>query len=437
MATIKFVIFEGKAKENGECRVYCQISHKRKTSCIPTDVYVLPQHFHATRIMSGRNGDQNAGLKNIKLNGLENGYINRMYILGDKVDGMDILAIRKFLVSKSDIFYISDFFKYTEKRILELTEMKKMGTIGPLTATLARVREFHKKKYIDFSEITVKFLEEFISYYAQKEYKKNTIATYLAYIRAMFNDAIDEYNTNIACPIITNYPFRRIKIEWGKTINRNLGINTICQIRDSNFPTNKMEYARDMFMLQLYLMGINTKDLFYLTHKNLVSDRLQFNRHKTGHFYNMKVEPEAMKIINKYKGEKYLLWFADYCNLERNPNYKPHSRRSEFQYADSATFNKMLNEQLHKIKEYLELSLSESLTTYFSRHSFASIMREIGVSKDDISLCLGHKDPEQNLQVSSIYINEDFIKADIANRKFIDFINQNKYIPQKNKIECC
>jgi hypothetical protein len=52
-------------------------------------------------------------------------------------------------------------------------------------------------------------------------------------------------------------------------------------------------------------------------------------------------------------------------------------------------------------------------------------MREIGISKDDISLCLGHKEPEQNLQISGIYINEDYEKADIANRKFIDKLNKN------------
>jgi hypothetical protein len=50
-------------------------------------------------------------------------------------------------------------------------------------------------------------------------------------------------------------------------------------------------------------------------------------------------------------------------------------------------------------------------------------MREIGVSRDDISLCLGHKDPEQNLKISGIYINEDYQKADFANRKLIDYIN--------------
>jgi hypothetical protein len=75
-------------------------------------------------------------------------------------------------------------------------------------------------------------------------------------------------------------------------------------------------------MLQMYLFGTNTKDLFYMKHENMVNGRLQFNRHKTDRFYNIKLEPEALEIIEKYKGEKHLMWFADNCHLYRNAGYK-------------------------------------------------------------------------------------------------------------------
>ena len=80
---------------------------------------------------------------------------------------------------------------------------------------------------------------------------------------------------------------------------------------------------------------------------------------------------------------------------------------------------------LKSIREDLKLILPTELTTYYTRHSFASLMREIGISKDTISLALGHKDVEQNLKTSGIYINEDFSELDIANRELIDFINSD------------
>jgi integrase len=82
----------------------------------------------------------------------------------------------------------------------------------------------------------------------------------------------------------------------------------------------------------------------------------------------------------------------------------------------------MLNVQLKTVEMRLELKLPTSFTTYFARHSFATIMREIGISKDDISLCLGHINQEQNLRTSGIYIKEDFLRMDVANRKLFDFI---------------
>jgi len=81
---------------------------------------------------------------------------------------------------------------------------------------MERVKEFNKRPTLNFSEITPDFLEQFCAYYLRKNYKLNTVAIYCRYIRTMFNLAIDEYNVNIASPVILNYPFRKFKIttDW-------------------------------------------------------------------------------------------------------------------------------------------------------------------------------------------------------------------------------
>lgn len=71
----------------------------------------------------------------------------------------------------------------------------------------------------------------------------------------------------------------------------------------------------------------------------------------------------------------------------------------------------MFNQQLRKIADLLDIETDGNLTTYFSHYSFASLMRDIGISKDDI----GHREPEHNLITTGIYISEDYRKADIAN----------------------
>ena len=421
MATLKLIILSKRAKQSGECNIFVQVTQNSKSVWIKTDIFVLPGNFHDTKVVGGKNGDRNAQIKNIRLSEILTAYSRTLLDNSEKIETLDVKAVKAFLTKGSDSS-ITDFFKFTELRLSELKKAGNRGTFVPLTNMLRLVKEYHAQPALNFSDITPRFLEQFASFYMRKGHKINSVAVYMRYIRSMFNDAIDEYNVNLKNPVILNYPFRKFKIETEATQNRNLQIETIRCIRDFKAISKREEIASDVFMLQMYLAGVNIKDLFYLQPASIVAGRLQFSRFKTGRFYNIKIEPEAQNILDKYKGEKYLLWFADHCNGERKSNNIPHSRKTTMQYANEGAFNKMLNAQLKTIESRLELKLPTPLTTYFARHSFATIMREIGISKDDISLCLGHINPEQNLKTSGIYIKEDFKRMDIANRQLIDFI---------------
>jgi len=421
MATLKPIILHNQSKKAGECNIYIRVTSHRTVVSIKTDIFVLPDNFRDSKVIGGKNGDRNAQIKNIRISEILTKYEREILDNPTKTDQLDALALKNFLIAGPER-YITDFFKFTEVRLEQLKKSDKKSTIAFLSNTLERVKEFHKRPSLNFSEITPDFLEQFCAYYLRKNYKMNTVAIYCRYIRTMFNLAIDEYNVNIASPVILNYPFRKFKIATEPTQNRNLSIDIIRAIRDFKTISKREEITRDIFMLQMFLAGINIKDLFYLKPAAVIDNRLQFSRFKTGRFYNIKIEPEAQEIMNKYKGEKYLLWFADYCMEERSGNSIKHSHKTEFQYANQVAFNKMLNVHLKTVEDRLKLKLASPLTTYWARHSFATVMREIGISKDDISLCLGHINPEQNLRTSGIYIKEDFLRMDIANRKLIDFI---------------
>lgn len=69
------------------------------------------------------------------------------------------------------------------------------------------------------------------------------------------------------------------------------------------------EKYRNFFMLIFYLIGIgiNIIDLCNLKKEQLVNGRIEYIRAKTHKLYSIKVEPEAQSIIDKYKGDEYLL----------------------------------------------------------------------------------------------------------------------------------
>ena len=62
-------------------------------------------------------------------------------------------------------------------------------------------------------------------------------------------------------------------------------------------------------MLIFYLAGINAVDLFHL--KEITNGFIEYRRAKTGRLYTIRVEPEAMEIIERYRGKNYLLNILD------------------------------------------------------------------------------------------------------------------------------
>jgi integrase len=104
-----------------------------------------------------------------------------------------------------------------------------------------------------------------------------------------------------------------------------------------------------------------------------------------------------MKIIDKYKGNQYLL-----CWREKYTNYHG--------------FTKQIDKHSHIIGEIIEIP---SLTTYYMRHSWATIAAQLDIPKETIAAALGH----EGNTVTDIYINFDVQKIDKANREVIDYLN--------------
>ena len=63
------------------------------------------------------------------------------------------------------------------------------------------------------------------------------------------------------------------------------------------------------------------------------------------------------------------------------------------------------------------------LTTYYARHSWASIASSLDIPIETISAGLGH---EYGNRITAIYINYDYRKVDLANRKVIDWVLYGK-----------
>lgn len=239
---------------------------------------------------------------------------------------------------------------------------------------------------VKFEDIKVMWLEEFEDFLSQTA-GANANAIHFRNIRTVVNYAIDK-------EVTTQYAFRRFKIKTEKTRKRNFDINTLQRIFNHTCAEEWQQKYLDFFKLSFMLIGINVVDLCRL--KKISQGRIEYNRAKTHRPYSINVEKEARAIIDRYAGKENLVNFAE--NYE---NYRH--------------FYNNLCKGLKAIKEQLGI---EELTTYWARHSWATIAKKLRISKDVIAQALGHG----GNTVTDIYIEEDTQAMDEANRKVLDYV---------------
>lgn len=295
-------------------------------------------------------------------------------------------------VRKAGISVLEKIEEYRDKQ-------SKPGTWEVYNRTAKALLAFDPDaRKIGFAEMDRNYLERFEAH-CLRSMKRNSVAILLRNIRTVFNRAIDDEITEA-------YPFRKFRIRTEETRKRSLTVEQLRELFASEV-TWEREYL-DMFRLMFYLIGINAVDLFSARPSDLEGGRLHYRRAKTGRRYSVKVEPEAMEIIDRYRGKDYLL-----SPLDR--------------YASPADYLAHLNRGIKAIGrvegkrgKVLEPGKWKAVTTYWARHSWASIAYGIGIPVDVIGQALGHSD--RGHSVTMIYIRQDAGLVDEANRRVMDFV---------------
>ena len=397
MATTKLYLDTRKAKNNGTFPLKLSICKNGKASQLSLNIYLLKEQWDSTACKVTKHPNKS----------FLNSFIMRrqaeaeQFILKLRDEGkmMDYNSTRLrdeikaiFDPVPSDRINMYDYIVYN-------SNLKKKSTTQLHYISFANLFKEYEKNYqkVYFEDITVKWLQSFIKYLRNdKMLSENSIVAYFRVFKTCFNQAIDEELT-------TNYPFKRIKIKMSQTKKRNLTVDELRYIFQYFIPKKNQKYI-DAFKLQFLLIGINIYDLAMLPDTITKDGRIEYYRAKTNKLYSIKVEHEALEIINKYRDGEYLF-----------PLIKNRKGTSLH------TFSCYMNKVLKGIKSD-KYDFSE-LTTYYSRHSWATIAHEIGIAKDTISLALGHS---FGVSVTDTYIDYNLSKIDEANRKVIDYVLYNK-----------
>lgn len=282
-----------------------------------------------------------------------------------------------------------------------ISRCNKPRTAQLYKCTLSRIEALMPEAdTLHFEDITPEWLRRFEARLAETSPGANARGIHLRNIRAVVNAAITDGITDY-------YAFRRFRIRHEATRKRAMPVEDLRRLLTMELD-GPDAYYRDMFALMFFLIGINTVDLYAL--KGMRGDRIEYCRSKTGKHYSIKVEPEAMEIIERHRGVNGLLDIAD-------------------RWGSSYYFMMQCNHMLKGIGAPRAgrggrkgEGLWPEISTYWARHTWASVAIDLDIPRETVAHALGHSLND----VTEIYISFNPRKVDEANRRVIDWVLYGK-----------
>lgn len=387
--------------------VYYQISRKKEVRQITTDIHLLPEEWDASAgcvcksVYSGY----------FRLSAIQHRIDReveqlRQIIRTLELSGGDFSArtvVEYFCSSRKVVSVLS----YGQHLISRLTEKGKLGTARNLRSTLTSFTEFLHGRDIAFSLLDEVVIGEYADWLAKRGITSNSSSFYMRNLRSVYNRAVREEG------IKQTFPFRYVYTGIDKTAKRSVDEKVIIRLKGLELnDISGLGFARDLFLFSYCTRGMSFVDMAYLRHKDIRNGYICYKRKKTGRPLSIRIEQIVQEIINRYQkrttGSCYLFPIL-------------HTEDDEQSYKQYQTGLRYYNKQLKKLASLLGENIV--LTSYTSRHTWASTARKHNIPVAVISDGMGHTSEKTTL----IYLSSiDTSVIDRANAELVSLLTKNE-----------
>ncbi|MCU4155238.1 site-specific integrase [Carboxylicivirga sp. A043] len=287
---------------------------------------------------------------------------------------------------RSSIDVFSAFQSYIDDLLKEGRASTSESYLCALNS-LKKRQEAKRRKKLNFWDVTPDWLKEYEKWMVAEGKSRTTIGIYLRSLRTILNNAIAEGHLDRE-----SYPFgkRKYQIPASNNKKKALTIEQIGQLVKYE-PQNKYEAkARDLWLFSYLCNGVNVKDIARLKYSSISNNKIHFYRAKTERTSKHDLQeitvvllPEIEKIIDKWgvkpiESDTYIFGIIS----------KDDTPEQELAKVKSAI--KSINKFMDRIGKNIGLPFKP--TTYFARHSFATVLKRSGAPTEFIKESLGHKD---------------------------------------------
>lgn len=298
--------------------------------------------------------------------------------VAEKIVPFDVEKFKSKYNSKNNFKTIAGAFKGI---ISELHDEGRVGTIRFYSCAMVSLEKFKKDSLL--SDVTIKFLKDYQRWMLDEGNSITTTGMHLRALRVVISRAITEGELDKDL-----YPFGKGKYSppSGVGNKRWLEDETLAKLYNYDGP---LQRAKDYWFFSYFANGMNFKDICRLKYTNIDTDKniILYQRAKTERTKKEK-EPirvdyteDLRRIVKEYgtggKDDDYIFPILQ----------KGITPEREMQLKDQ--FIHVTNNDLKEIAKYLKIS---PFTTYASRHSWAQLQMNSGLSTVAIGKMLGHAD---------------------------------------------
>lgn len=388
---------------DGTFKVRIRVTHERKSIYLNTK-YSFDQKTYDDKIIAGRNMNNNEDLLKAKkgIQEIEDkakevidnlpfftfeDFKTRFEQKGDRSDLITLLNQQSETLRAAGKFSNANIYAYSSEMFKQYANFKyKSDVLNVSKITPAELTAFQ-----DWAEKKILNKDKTI---AKKAYSITTISMYLVRVQKILNNLLTSGELKKSL-----YPFGVNKYQIPQSINnkRPLTLDEIMLLVNYVPKTKVEDFAKSMFMFSYLCSGMNMADVFKLKNVNINEGFITFIRQKTKgkgkiKTLSIKIIPEIQDIINRHKVH---VLNSDYVFKVYNEDMTEEEKYKAKDVAISA-INRSLKEIAKKI------GLPASISTYYARHSYATILMETGAPTIYISKRLGHSD----LSTTQAYLSQ-------------------------------
>lgn len=381
--------------------IYYQVTHDRQVRRITTRIRIVPEWWDAEA------GQVLAlpGEASVVRHRIDGDMVLLLRIVRDLTQqGRPYTAdeiVSRFRTPHRDATVLA----FLRSQIARLTSEGRLGTARNYQRTYRSFSGFLGGADLPFAAFTELLVEEYNAYLMRRGVVRNTVSFYMRILRAVYNRAVRQ---RLAEPCT---PFVNVYTGVDHTRKRAVDERLIGRLRNLDLSDSAaLMLARDLFIFSYYTRGMAFVDMAFLRKQDLSGGEIHYVRRKTGQQMTVRLEACMREIIRRYEWRTRNTPYVFPLLTAGEPG------RAYAQYQVALNYYNRLLKRLSQL-----LGLEGGLSSYTSRHSWATAARNHHVPITVISAGMGHTS-ERTTRIYLASLESSVV--DSANRKILSALNR-------------